>query len=312
LAGKIADNFLMAKSTLLVLAAGMGSRYGGLKQLDPMGPSGETLLDYSVYDALQAGFERVIFIIRRDIEKEFRAMIGTRYEGRIAVDYAFQQLDDLPDGFSVPEGRSKPWGTTHAIWCAREAIKTPFVAINADDFYGRDAYEILARFLEESPVESTRFAMAGYRLDRTLSEHGSVARGVCQANADGALQSIKECTGIARHDGRISQTENGAEEVFSGTESVSMNFWGLTPAVFPFLEAQLVAFLQAEAANPKAECYIPMSIGDMVTEVQATVQVLPTDALWFGVTYQDDKPRVMESLNALHEKGNYPTPLWKK
>ena len=310
---KISEDILMAKPTLLVLAAGMGSRYGGLKQLDPMGPSGETLLDYSVYDALQAGFEQVVFIIRRDLEADFRAMIGTRYEGRIAVDYVFQQLEHLPDGFLVPEGRVKPWGTTHAIWCARNAIQTPFVAINADDFYGSHAYQVMAKFLDTSSVDGTGFAMAGYRLDRTLSEHGSVARGVCQATSDGKLVSINECTGITRRDGRISQSlPDGAEENFSGDELVSMNFWGLTPAVFPLLEDQLVTFLKNHSMDPKAECFIPMSIGEMVTNGQATVDVIPTDSQWFGVTYQDDKPRVMEALAALHAEGSYPAPLWKK
>jgi hypothetical protein len=302
----------MSQLTLLVLAAGMGSRYGGLKQLDPMGPSGETLLDYSVFDAVRGGFNRVVFIIRRDIEGEFREKIGARYEGKIAVDYVFQQLDALPDGFSVPEGRQKPWGTAHAIWCARQALNGPFAAINADDFYGEAAYATLGKFLAAGPSDATRFAMAGYRLDKTLSENGSVARGVCEVDANGRLIHIVECTNIEGGAEGIRQKEaDGSVRTFTGTESVSMNFWGLTPAVFPLLERQLVDFLREKSGDPKSECYIPMAIGEMVGRGEATVDVLPTDATWFGVTYREDKPVVTESLAALHKAGAYPTPLWK-
>jgi len=302
----------MSQLTLLVLAAGMGSRYGGLKQLDPMGPSGETLLDYSVFDAVRAGFDRVVFIIRKDIEAEFREKIGARYEGKLAVDYVFQQLDALPDGFSVPEGRQKPWGTAHAIWCARHALNGPFAAINADDFYGADSYAILGKFLAGGPTDAPRFAMAGYRLDKTLSENGSVARGVCEVDANGRLLHIVECTSIEGGAEGIRQKEaDGSVRSFTGTESVSMNFWGLTPAVFPLLERQLIDFLGEKSADPKAECYIPMAIGEMVTHGEATLDVLPTEATWFGVTYREDKPVVTASLAALHADGSYPTPLWK-
>jgi hypothetical protein len=289
----------------------MGSRYGGLKQVDPMGPGGETLLDYSVYDAVRAGFDRVVFIIRRDIEAEFREKVGARYEGRLAVDYVFQQLDALPGGYGVPEGRQKPWGTAHAIWCARDAVQAPFAAINADDFYGAKSYTILGDFLRGVGVAETRFAMAGYQLNRTLSEHGSVARGICQTDAAGHLTSILECTAIeGTADGILQREADGTVRTFTGLEPVSMNFWGLTPAVFPLLEDQLLRFLAAESANPKSECYIPMALGAMVSAGQASLQVLPTDAEWFGVTYRDDKPRVMESLAGLHARGTYPTPLW--
>lgn len=289
----------------------MGSRYGGLKQLDPMGPSGETLLDYSVFDAVRAGFDRVVFIIRKDIEEEFRAKIGARYEGRIAVDYVFQQLDALPAGFAVPEGRQKPWGTAHAIWCARKALHGPFAAINADDFYGTKSYEIVGKFLKSGPADTTRFCMAGYRLSNTLSEHGSVARGVCEVDQAGRLLHIVECTGIEGGEPIHQKEADGSVRTFTGEESVSMNFWGLTPAVFPLLENQLKAFLKEKSTDPKAECYIPMAIGEMVTRGQATLDVLPTDGSWFGVTYREDKPVVMESLAALHAEGAYPTPLWK-
>ena len=302
----------MPKLTLLVLAAGMGIRYGGLKQLDPMGPSGETLLDYSVFDALRAGFERIVFIIRRDIEAEFREKIGARYKGNVAVDYVFQQLDLLPNRFSVPADRKKPWGTAHAVWCAREAVTEPFAAINADDYYGRETYEVIGRFLKSAAPESPRFAMAGYRLDHTLSEHGSVARGVCEVDAKGQLVTISECTGMERVGSEILQKEaDGSVRKFRGDEPVSMNFWGLTPAIFPLIEGRLVAFLSANSSDPKAECYIPVAIGEMIALGQATLNVLPTDAEWFGVTYRDDKPQVMQALKRLHSEGVYPTSLRK-
>ncbi len=301
----------MAQLSLLVLAAGMGSRYGGLKQLDPMGPSGETLLDYSVYDALKAGADRVVFIIRRDIEEEFREKVGARYDGKIAVDYVFQQLDALPAGFTVPEDRKKPWGTAHAIWCARDVMKEPFIAINADDYYGLKSYELLTEFLQANRAHNTRFAMAGYRLSNTLSEHGSVARGVCKVDETGELLSIVECTGITLDHGVIAQ-KNGdiVEQEFDGSEPVSMNFWGLTPAVFPMLEEQLTGFLRTQSSDPKSEFYIPMALGAAVANKQATLNVPSTDAQWFGVTYREDKPLVMAALEKLHAAGTYPTPLW--
>ncbi len=302
----------MANLTLLVLAAGMGSRYGGLKQIDPMGPAGESLLDYSVYDALRAGFDRVVFIIRKDIEAEFRAKVGVRYEGRIAVDYVFQQLDNLPGEFTVPAERAKPWGTAHAIWCARDAVKEPFAAINADDYYGLKSYDTIGKFLRAGDASSPRFAMAGYRLRNTLSEHGSVARGVCDVNAAHQLVTIRECTAIESKDGKIFQKEaDGSVQDFRGDESVSMNFWGLTPAIFPLLEQRLIEFLDQHSGEPKAECYIPTALGEMVTAGQATLEVLPTDAAWFGVTYREDKPLVTAALQKLHDAGTYPTPLWK-
>jgi NDP-sugar pyrophosphorylase family protein len=301
----------MAQLSLLVLAAGMGSRYGGLKQLDPMGPSGETLLDYSVYDALKAGADRVVFIIRKDIEEEFRAKVGARYDGKIAVDYVFQQLDVLPEGFAVPEERKKPWGTAHAIWCARDVVKEPFIAINADDYYGVKSYQLVGDFLQANRGQETRFVMAGYRLGNTVSEHGSVARGVCKVDESGELLSIVEHTGITLEGGRIVEKGgSGAEQEFDGNEPVSMNFWGLTPSVFPLLEEQLKDFLKNESSDPKAEFYIPMALGAAVAKKQATLNVVPTDAPWFGVTYREDKPLVQDALAKLHANGTYPTPLW--
>jgi len=294
----------MSAPTLLVLAAGMGSRYGGLKQLDPVGPGGETLLDYSVHDALRAGFDRVVFLIRRDIEKEFRAMIGARYEGKIAIGYAFQQLDDLPPDFKPPATRTKPWGTAHAVWCARDTITAPFAAINADDFYGADSFRQLGQFLAsvDPAAHPATFAMAGYRLDKTLSEHGTVARGICEVGGEGLLRGVEELTDLARRpDGAIA----ASDRTFAPDTPVSMNFWGFTPQVFPLLENVLRAFLTQHAASEKTECYIPSAVADMVAAGSATVRVLPTDADWFGVTYREDRPRVVESIAKLMAAGSY-------
>ena len=302
------------KPTLLVLAAGMGSRYGGLKQLDPMGPNGETLLDYSVFDALRGGFGSVTFVIRRDFEEIFRNQIGKRYEGRTEVRYVFQQLDMLPDGFSVPEGREKPWGTTHAIWCARDAVKEPFAAINADDYYGSEAYATLAKFLGEAPVDSqpASFAMVGYKLSNTLSEHGTVSRGVCKAGPDGLLEHIVEATKIEKIPGGGQQVEpDGSVTLFTGEEPVSMNFWGFMPSIFPMLEEELVGFLGENANSPKAESLIPNTVGRLIEKKLATLKVLTSDSTWFGVTYREDKPIVMESLRKLIAAGAYPEKLWE-
>ncbi len=298
----------MTQPTLLVLAAGMGSRYGGLKQLDPVGPGGETLLDYSVYDAIRAGFGRVIFLIRRDIEADFREKIGARYAGKVAVDYAFQELGALPGGHVPPPGRTKPWGTAHAIWCAREAIATPFAAINADDFYGADAFRRIGEFLQSTSTSAhpATFAMAGYRLDKTLSEHGTVARGICEVGADGLLRRIEELTDIARRpDGEI--VSDG--RILDGDTPVSMNFWGFTPQVFAFLGKVLSEFLARNITSEKAEHYIPTAVAEMIAAGEATVRVLATDADWFGVTYRDDRPAVVESIRRLVSGGAYPERL---
>jgi NDP-sugar pyrophosphorylase family protein len=298
----------MTNPALLVLAAGMGSRYGGLKQLDPVGPGGETLLDYSVHDAIRAGFDRVVFLIRRDIEKDFRAQIGGRYAGKIAVDYAFQQLDALPDGFKPPADRTKPWGTAHAVWCARDAVTTPFAAINADDFYGADAFRRVGKFLQSADpaAQPATFAMAGYRLDKTLSDHGTVARGICEVGPDGLLRRVEEMTDIARRtDGAIA----GGNRLLPGDVPVSMNFWGFTPQIFPFLEKVLRQFLAANIGSEKAEHYIPTAVAEMIAVGEATVRVLPTEADWFGVTYREDRPRVVESLARLVASGAYPAAL---
>lgn len=300
------------KPTLVILAAGMGSRYGGLKQVDPVGPSGETIMDYSVFDAVRAGFDRVVFVIRRDFEEVFRATIGSKYAGVMAVDYAFQAADDLPQGFSVPEARAKPWGTAHAIRAARSVVDTPFAAINADDFYGRDAFQRLGAFLKRAQTETKpRFAMVGYRLEQTLSENGSVARGVCEVGADGLLVTVTEMTKLVSVPGGAENRELAESPVrLTGNERVSMNLWGFTPALFGALETRFPAWLKANADNPKAEWYIPFVVDEMVGEGAAEVEVLPTESAWFGVTYREDKPQVVAAIRALVDAGEYPVKLW--
>ena len=304
------------KPTLLVLAAGMGSRYGGLKQVDPVGPSGEAILDYSVFDAHRAGFGKVVFVIRRDFEAEFKEKIGRKYEGLIQVEYAYQDIADLPGGRAVPEGRTKPWGTAHAIRAARDAVKEPFAVINADDFYGRDAFARLSGFLCGPAAEAAsplRFAMVGYRLDNTLSENGSVARGVCSVSPEGRLLGVKEMTKIVRVPGGAENREDPAAPVpLSPDVRVSMNLWGFSPALFDALEKRFPAWLDVHGTEPKAEWYIPFVVDEMIREGLAQVDVLPTESQWFGVTYREDKPSVVASIRALVDKGEYPAALFAK
>lgn len=295
--------------TLVVLAAGLGSRYGGLKQIDPVGPSGETVLDYAVFDAIRAGFNRVVFVIRRDFEALFREKIGARYAGRIAVDQVFQSLDALPAGFTPPAGREKPWGTGHAVWCAREAVTGNFAVINADDFYGADSFRQLAEFLRRESSASGNawsrtadFALVGFRLANTLSEHGAVSRGVCAATG-GVLRSIVEQTNILPAD-------VGAGRKFTGDEIVSMNCWGFSPALFPRLDAQFREFLGAHGGETKAEFYLPAVVSAMIARNDAVVRVLPTAGTWFGVTYREDRPRVQAAIDALVRSGVYPGRLF--
>jgi hypothetical protein len=291
----------------------MGSRYGGLKQIDPVGPGGETVLDYAVYDAVRAGFDRIVFVIRRDFEAIFREKVGSRYSGRLAVDYVFQSADALPSGWTPVPGREKPWGTGHALWCAREAIGSNFAVINADDFYGSDSFRRLGDFLGRARAAATpaEFCMVGFRLANTLSEHGTVSRGVCEVAAAGELRGIVEQTSIA-------PAEVGAGRRFTGDEIVSMNCWGFTPAVFPMLDAQLRAFLDrvagrvpGAAVDPlKAEFYLPAAISTAIERREAAVTVLPTTSSWFGVTYREDKPRVTAAIAELIGAGVYPPKLF--
>jgi NDP-sugar pyrophosphorylase family protein len=294
--------------TLLILAAGMGSRYGGLKQLDPMGPNGETVLDYSVYDAIRAGFGKVVFVIRRDFAEAFKSAVGDKFEDRIGVAYAFQELADLPEGFSVPVGREKPWGTAHAVRAARDQIDAPFAVINADDFYGKDAYKQLVQYFEVSSNEpELRTCMVGYRLENTLSEHGTVNRGLCRVE-NGALQTVEEHETISKDaDGSVRGNNLAGESVeISLNAIVSMNFWGFTPALFPSLEALFIEFLEAQGKEMKSECYIPTVIDTLIQSEQTECAVLETNGSWFGVTYPEDKPFVQASIQALIASGDYP------
>jgi len=299
----------MTKPTLLVMAAGMGSRYGGLKQIDPVGPSGETLMDYSIFDGLRAGFGKIVFVIRTDIEKPFRQIIGARFEERAPVEYVFQELDKLPPGFHVPEGRTKPWGTTQAVIMAEDVIHEPFAVINADDFYGAEGYRVLADHLQSGASD---YAMVGFVLRNTLSDFGSVARGVCKADSNGYLQQVLELTSIER-DGEHAKNTDPAGNVTSltGDELVSMNMWGFTPQVFPRLSDRFVKFLERTGNELKSESYVPSTINELVAAGQARVRVLRTNDAWFGVTYREDKPRVVDSIAALVKKGVYPSQLWK-
>jgi Nucleotidyl transferase len=302
----------MSKPTLLVMAAGMGSRYGGLKQIDPMGPHGETILDYSVFDALRAGFGKVVFIIRPDFEQAFRENITVKFNHRIEVGYAFQTLDKLPAGFSIPPGREKPWGTTHAILCARETISEPFAVINADDFYGRHSFEVLCQHLGQLQSDSSDYAMVGFTLKNTLSDNGTVARGVCKTNASGYLQEIQELTKIEKTpSGARNTSDDGNALVLTGEEPVSMNMWGFSPHLFGQIHGLFEEFLKAQGSELKSECYIPLSVGELVRRQQATCRVIPTTSSWFGVTYREDKPKVQASIAAMTTAGQYPDGLWK-
>ena len=304
----------MSSLTLVVMAAGIGSRYGGLKQIDPVGPSGEVVLDYSVYDALRSGFGRVVFIIRKDIEAPFREKIGRRVERAADTAYVFQSLDRVPQGFPVPEGRKKPWGTAHAILCAKDAVAAPFLAINADDYYGRTAFEAMAGHLGHTGTVAGRaeFAMVGYRLENTLSEHGTVARGVCTATPDGYLVGIRELLRIKRFPDGVKHTENDSDWVPLDPASwTSMNCWGFTPGLFGELERRFPEFLRRNAANIiKAEFLIPEVVGELLGEDRARVKILPTRERWFGVTYPEDRPLFRAAILDLIGSGAYPRDLW--
>lgn len=299
--------------TLLVLAAGMGSRYGGLKQMDPMGPNGETVLDYAVFDAIRAGFSRVIFIIREDFATAFRESVGSRFANRIQVDYAFQRLDDLPPGFAVPSGRLKPWGTAHAVRAARHLVDAPFAVINADDFYGADSYQRASAFLTNAPPDNTtaRCAMVGYPLANTLSDHGDVNRGVCSRNAANLLTAVEEYVKIERGaDGTIRGTAlDGSRRPLAPDTPVSMNFWVFPATFMALLESEFSSFLTGHGSEKKSECYIPTVVDALIRSGRADCRVLETTSRWFGVTYPDDKPHVVASIAALIANGDYPTPL---
>ncbi len=295
------------KPTLLVLAAGMGSRYGGLKQMDGVGPNGEIIMDYSINDAIRAGFGKVVFVIRHSFEQEFKAKINAEHFGnRIAVEYVFQELDYLPEGFKVPEGREKPWGTNHAILMAKDAIHEPFAIINADDFYGRDAFQVMGDHLRTLEGTKGQYCMVGYRLENTLSENGTVSRGVCNVDANGLLAGMTERTSIGRTANGIEYKDaDGSMHPLNAGDTVSMNLFGFTPDYFAESEKLFVEWLREHGSEMKSEYYIPFAVNTFINSGYATMRVLNTTAQWFGVTYKEDRPMVVARLKALHDQGEY-------
>lgn len=300
------------KPTLFVLAAGMGSRYGGLKQLDPLGPQGQTIMDYSIFDAIRAGFGKVVFVIRKDFEEDFRRSILSKYEGHIPVEVVFQSTDKLPEGYTCPEERTKPWGTNHAVMMGADVINEPFAVINADDFYGRDAFAVIAADLMRERSRKGDYSMVGFRVGNTMSENGSVSRGVCSVNAEGNLTKVVERTGIAYdNDHRIYfLDENNETEYLDPSTPVSMNLWGFTPDYFSYSDREFRRFLDKCLTTPKAEFYIPTAIDTLINSGEATVKVLDTTSRWFGVTYAADRQGVVDKLAALHAAGEYPDTMF--
>jgi len=301
------------KPTLLVLAAGMGSRYGSLKQIDPVGPSGETIIDYSIYDAIRAGFGKVVFIIRKSFEQEFKDIFITKLQPYIQVDYVFQELDKVPAGIAISPDRTKPWGTAHAVLMAKEVIHEPFAVINGDDFYGAEAFQTMADYLVSlTSDQQTHYSLVGYQVGNTMSEHGTVSRGVCLEDANNQLLSVTECHDIQyADDGIVYKNTDGAFVSLKPETLVSMNFWGFTPEYFKQTESIFGEFLQANTDSLKAEFYIPYAIDILLNKSSALVKVLRSDAKWFGVTYKEDKPQVIEKLAQLIKSGVYPVQLWK-
>lgn len=292
---------------LVILAAGMGSRFGGLKQVQPVGPHGELIIEYSAYDARRAGFDRLVLVIRRDIERDFREAIGRRLETHFNVEYVFQEISDLPAGFSAPTGRTKPWGTGHAVLAARQVVRRPFAVINADDFYGAAGYRALVAHF----AASADYAMVGYPLRQTLSEHGAVSRGLCATDGSGRLVSITEVTKIEKEDGGARYTDAaGAVHRLTGEEIVSMNFWGFTPPVFGQLEKLFAEFLARSGQDPKAEFYLPTALSALNQQGVARVALLRSEDAWFGITYREDLPAARQAVGALVKAGRYPAPLW--
>ena len=302
------------KPTLFLLAAGMGSRYGGLKQLDGLGPNGETIMDYSIYDAIHAGFGKLVFVIRKDFEKDFREKIISKYEGHIPCEVVFQSLDAIPEGFKVPEGRTKPWGTNHALMMGENVIHEPFGIVNCDDFYGRDTFEVMGKFLSSLPEGSkNKYAMVGFRVGNTLSESGTVSRGVCQTDANHLLQGVVERTKIERHDGVVQYLdEDGKWVSIDDKTPVSMNFWGFTPDYFAYSDEYFKTFLSdpKNMSNLKSEFFIPLMVDKLIKDHTATVEVLDTTSKWFGVTYPQDRPDTMAKIKKLVDAGVYPSKLF--
>jgi len=298
----------MSPLTLVILAAGLGSRYGGLKQIESVGPAGETIFDYSAFDAARAGFGKLVFVIRKDIEHSFRQIVGARFEKRFSVEYVFQEIDSLPSNIKVPPGRLKPWGTTHAVLTAGNAVHEPFAVINADDFYGASGYRILADHLQSGTSE---YAMVGFVLSNTLSDFGAVARGICQVNSHGMLEKIIELTKIERDAVGICNVDpDGTITPLRGDEIVSMNMWGFTPDLFAQFRERFEKFLAANLSNSLAECYLPDTVNALISSGEATVKVLHSTDKWLGVTYRQDRTRVSDGIRRLIDQGNYPESLW--
>ena len=302
------------KPTLVVLAAGMGSRYGGIKQIEPVGPGKEIILEYSVYDAIRAGFGKVVFVIRRDIERDFVEHVIARFKGAIQTEYVFQDLAALPAGFTVPAGRVKPWGTGHAIHMVRDVVHEPFAVINADDFYGSDGFAVIGQYLatlDPAGPDPAPFSMVGYQLRNTVSDFGSVSRGLCEVDANGQLANVEEHTKIVKNGGRIeSQLPDGRVQPLTGNETVSMNLFGFTPRLFAGIAEQLVDFLKSSGQDLKSELYIPFVVNTMIHRQQARLKVLHSNATWFGITYREDLPTVVASVQELVRTGSYPARLW--
>lgn len=300
------------RSTLLILAAGMGSRYGGMKQVDPFGPSGETITDYSIYDALHAGFERFVFVISPKMEEDFKNSYVKKFPSHLKVDYVIQSIDDLPEGFSLPADRVKPWGTAHAVLMAKDVIQEPFAVINADDYYGRKSYKIMHHFLAQvAKTGEGHYCMVGFELQKTVSKHGSVARGVCQVDKKGYLSGMVERTKIFLKDGSIVfEDQAGSVHPLDPMSTVSMNLFGFTPDFFAHIEDTFKGFLKENAGNPKAELYIPLVVDNLIHAEISKMTVLQTPESWFGVTYQEDKPKVLAAIRKLVDDGCYPESLW--
>ena len=296
------------KPTLVILAAGMASRYGSMKQFESFGPGGETIMDYSIYDAIRAGFGKIVFIIRKQHLETFRNLFGPRLQNRINVDFVYQELDMHTDGYAIPSHRSKPWGTAHAVLCAGDVVREPFAVINADDFYGRHAFEVAASFLKEA-CRPNRFAIIGYPLSGTLSDHGTVNRGICSVDSAGKLVSVTERINIASREGKILVDDGQLPKELLPDTRVSMNFWCFDPAYFPLAQELFAEFLQAHGQLEKSEFFIPL-VADSFIRKQGEIEVLPTEAHWFGVTYKEDAPAVQSSLNSLIQQGEYPERLW--
>ena len=298
------------KPTLVIMAAGMGSRYGGLKQIDKIGPGGEIVIDYSIFDAIRAGFGKVVFIIRKDIEESFREVVEPHIRGRIPFAYVHQELTALPAGFTAPADRKKPWGTTHAILQCRGTVNEPFGVVNADDFYGRTSFQLLADTLKNRPVQAREYALIGFRIKNTLSEHGAVSRGVCEVDGRNRLTKIVERVKIERRGGPIQVEIDGAWHDLAENTPVSMNMWGFTPALFEDIDREFRAFLQTQATNPKSESYIPATVDSLIQQGRASVEVLDSPDAWLGMTYPEDKPTVGAGIRKLIAAGQYPERLW--